>query len=157
MTDNKSVRLNKLIKEFNVSIDRIYEFLSSKGIKDLKPNTKVSHEVYMDLLGEFDSEKKAKLSAALLAKEKELTKAEEIIKQQEATLAHEKKLKDSSQDKTVKEKSSKKNIKIVGQINSDANRAVDTKKEEGLIAKKSNTEEETNLKGSKETLNKKRR
>ena len=84
MSDKKSVRLNKLVKEFNVSIDRIYTFLEVKGIKDLKPNTKVSHDVYMDLLGEFDSEKKAKLSAELLAKEKELAKAEEIIKQQEA-------------------------------------------------------------------------
>ena len=84
MSDKKSVRLNKLVKEFNISIDRIYAFLEAKGIEDLKPNTKVSHDVYMDLLGEFDSEKKAKLSAELLAKEKELAKAEEIIKQQEA-------------------------------------------------------------------------
>ena len=84
MSDNKSVRLNKLVKEFNVSIDRIYTFLEAKGIEDLKPNTKVSYDVYMDLLGEFDSEKKAKLSAELLAKEKELAKADEIIKQQEA-------------------------------------------------------------------------
>jgi translation initiation factor IF-2 len=84
MSDKKSVRLNKLVKEFNVSIDRIYTFLEAKGIEDLKPNTKVSHDIYMDLLGEFDSEKKAKLSAELLAKEKELAKAEEIIKQQEA-------------------------------------------------------------------------
>ena len=38
----------------------------------------------MDLLGEFDSEKKAKLSAELLAKEKELERAEEIIKKKEA-------------------------------------------------------------------------
>ena len=83
MSDKKSVRLNKLVKEFNVSIDRIYSFLRSKGIEDLKPNTKVSNETYMELLGEFDSEKKAKLSANLLAKEKELEKAEEIIKQQE--------------------------------------------------------------------------
>ena len=83
MSDKKSVRLNKLVKEFNVSIDRIYSFLESKGIEDLKPNSKVSHDIYMDLLGEFDSEKKAKLSAELLAKEKELVKAEEIIKQQE--------------------------------------------------------------------------
>ena len=83
MSDKKSVRLNKLVKEFNVSIDRIYSFLELKGIEDLKPNTKVSHETYMDLLGEFDSEKKAKLSAELLAKEKELEKAEEIIKQKE--------------------------------------------------------------------------
>jgi|TARA_B110000211_G_scaffold223888_1_gene274322 hypothetical protein len=77
MSDNKSVRLNKLVKEFNVSIDRIYSFLEAKGIEDLKPNTKVSHDVYMDLLREFDSEKKAKLSADLLAKEKKLTTAEE--------------------------------------------------------------------------------
>ena len=83
MSDKKSVRLNKLVKEFNVSIDRIYSFLETKGIEDLKPNSKVSHDIYMDLLGEFDSEKKAKLSAELLAKEKELVKAEEIIKQQE--------------------------------------------------------------------------
>ena len=79
MSETKSVRLNKLVREFNVSIDRIYSFLESKGIEDLKPNTKVSHEIYMELLGEFDSEKKAKLSADLLAKEKELERAEEII------------------------------------------------------------------------------
>jgi translation initiation factor IF-2 len=84
MSDKETIRLNKLVKEFNVSIDRIFIFLETKGIKDLKPNSKVSHNVYMDLLGEFDSEKKAKLSAELLAKEKELAKAEEIIKQQEA-------------------------------------------------------------------------
>ena len=83
MSDKKNVRLNKLVKEFNVSIDRIYGFLEAKGVKDLNPNTKVSHDVYMDLLGEFDSEKKAKLSAELLAKEKELARAEDIIKQQE--------------------------------------------------------------------------
>ncbi len=84
MSEKATVRLNKLVKEFNVSIDRIFTFLETKGIKDLKPNSKVSHDVYMDLLGEFDSEKKAKLSAELLAKEKELARAEEIIKQQEA-------------------------------------------------------------------------
>ena len=83
MSDKENVRLNKLVKEFNVSVDRIFAFLESKGIKDLKPNSKVSNDVYMDLLGEFDSEKKAKLSAELLAKEKELARAEEIIRQQE--------------------------------------------------------------------------
>ena len=33
---------------------RIYSFLESRGIEDLKPNTKVSYEIYMELLGEFD-------------------------------------------------------------------------------------------------------
>ena len=59
MSDKKSIRLNKLVKEFNVSIDRIFSFLELKGIEDLQPNTKISHEAYMELLGEFDSEKKA--------------------------------------------------------------------------------------------------
>ena len=58
MTDKKNVRLNKLVKEFNVSIDRIFMFLEKKGVKDLKPNSKVSYELYLDLLGEFDSQKK---------------------------------------------------------------------------------------------------
>ena len=83
MSSKETIRLNKLVKEFNVSIDRIFMFLESKGIEGLKPNSKVSYDIYMDLLGEFDSEKKAKLSAELLAKEQELAKAEEIIKQQE--------------------------------------------------------------------------
>ena len=96
MSDKATVRLNKLVKEFNVSIDRIFVFLETKGIKGLKPNSKVSHDIYMDLLGEFDSEKKAKLSAELLAKEKELAKAEEIIKQQE-----EEKLKVEAEQKKI--------------------------------------------------------
>ena len=85
MSDNKSVRLNKLVKEFNVSIDRIYAFLEAKGIEDLKPNTKVSHDIYVDLLGEFDSEKKANLSVELLSKEKELAKSKAIPSEVEPT------------------------------------------------------------------------
>ena len=105
MSETKSVRLNKLVKEFNVSIDRIYTFLELKGIEDLKPNTKVSHDIYMELLGEFDSEKKAKLSADLLAKEKELEKAEEIIRKKEE---EEEILKQNEKEKIQKEDVAKK-------------------------------------------------
>ena len=108
MSDKKSVRLNKLVKEFNVSIDRIYSFLEAKGIEDLKPNTKVSNDIYMDLLGEFDSEKKAKLSAELLSKENELAKAEEIIKQQEA------------EEKAQKEAEEKKKVELELKVKKEA-------------------------------------
>ena len=122
MSDKEIVRLNKLVKEFNVSMDRIFAFLETKGIKDLNPNSKVSHDVYMDLLGEFDSEKKAKLSAELLAKEKELAKAEEIIKQQEieekAKIESEKiKLQVAkNKDRDNKEEKSEKTPKIIGRL-----------------------------------------
>lgn len=131
MSNKETVRLNKLVKEFNVSIDRIFSFLESKGIKDLKPNSKVSYDIYMDLLGEFDSEKKAKLSAELLAKERELAKAEEIIMQQEAEekakleaeekakLEAEKKAKLEAEEKTkqeIKKDEVKNTPKIVGKL-----------------------------------------
>jgi hypothetical protein len=45
------------------------------------------------LLGEFDSEKKAKLSAELLSKENELAKAEEIINSKKQRKKLKKKLK----------------------------------------------------------------
>jgi translation initiation factor IF-2 len=71
MSDNKSVRLNKLAKEINVSMERIISFLEEKGVEGMNPSSKVSHNIYMDLLGEFDSEKKAKLSQIFqLKKEK---------------------------------------------------------------------------------------
>ena len=80
MSEKNSFRLSKLVREFNVKIDRILDFLSSKGITGLNPNSKVSHDLYMQLLEEFDSSKAAKISAQLLAKENELKKAEEIIR-----------------------------------------------------------------------------
>ena len=158
MSDKKSVRLNKLVKEFNVSIDRIYSFLEAKGIEDLKPNTKVSNDIYMDLLGEFDSEKKAKLSAELLSKENELAKAEEVIKQQEAEEkaqkeAEEKKkvelelrvkkeaavaeqekeaeeqVKVPAKDEIIKPKTTKKELKILGKVDIEPKKAVKPKSE----------------------------
>ena len=132
MSDKKSVRLNKLVKEFNVSIDRIYSFLEGKGIEDLKPNTKVSNDIYMDLLGEFDSEKKAKLSAELLFKENELAKAEEIIK--EAAVAEqekeaEEKVKVPAKDEIIKAKTTKKELKILGKVDIEPKKAVKAKPE----------------------------
>lgn len=158
MSDKKSVRLNKLVKEFNVSIDRIYSFLEAKGIEDLKPNTKVSNDIYMDLLGEFDSEKKAKLSAELLSKENELAKAEEIIKQQEAEEKAQKeaeekkkvelelkvkkeaavakeekeaeeKVKVPAKDEIIKAKTTKKELKILGKVDIEPKKVVKPKPE----------------------------
>ena len=141
MSDKKSVRLNKLVKEFNVSIDRIFSFLEAKGIDDLKPTSKVSHDVYMDLLGEFDSEKKAKLSAELLSKEKELVKAEEIIKQQEAEEKAQKeaeaaklaKIKAEEEapkkDEIIKAKVAKKGTTVLGKVELEPKVKKPTKKE----------------------------
>ena len=68
MSDYKSKRLNKLAKEFNVSIDRVLSFLDEKGLDGMSASSKVSQDVYLDLLGEFQPDLKAKLAADLSAK-----------------------------------------------------------------------------------------
>ena len=56
MAENK-VRLNKVIREFNISLDRIKEFLSSKGHEiDARPTSKISNEQYFLLSQEFSSD-----------------------------------------------------------------------------------------------------
>ncbi|MDG2138815.1 MAG: translation initiation factor IF-2 [Flavobacteriales bacterium] len=126
MSKQDSVRLSKLVREFNVKIDRILEFLSNKGISGLNPNSKISKDVYMQLLEEFDSSKAAKISAQLLAKEQELKKAEEIIKQEE-----EERLKEE-QD-ILKEKN-----KIAIKVKKDLEVNKDTSTDESLDKKNDN-------------------
>jgi len=59
--DNKTKRLSKLAREFNVGTSTIVDFLNKKGIKTSNdPNMKVSEEAYALLLKEYSSEIKAK-------------------------------------------------------------------------------------------------
>ena len=58
------VRLNKILKELNITLDRVDSFLSSKGVKlELNPNSKLDEEHYNILLEEFgdDIQKKKEI------------------------------------------------------------------------------------------------
>ena len=85
MIEKKNIRLTKLVKEFNVSIDRILSFLHEIGHNDISPNSKITYNIYDKLLEKFEPEKKAKMSAQMLAKQNELKKAEQIISEKEKT------------------------------------------------------------------------
>ncbi len=64
----KIIRLSKAIKEFNLSLDHIVDFLSKKGFKiENNPNTKLSGEAYSLLMKEFQSDKSAKEEAHQLS------------------------------------------------------------------------------------------
>ena len=80
---NKKVRLNKLAKEFNVSIDRLLDFLKKEGMDNINHSSKVSHEIYMNLLGEFQPDLKAKIAADLASKEREERRSLQIQKEEE--------------------------------------------------------------------------
>ena len=139
MSEKKSVRLNKLAKEFNVSMDRILAFIVDKGVKEVKPSSKIPNDLYMELLGEFQPDLKAKLAADISAKEREDKRenqrlAEEKLKIEEEELKRkakeisEKKKKDEEIANLKQSIPIKKDINILGKIDlSDKRKALNTK------------------------------
>ena len=67
----KSIRLSKAVKEFNLSTDHIIDFLTLKGIKiENNPNTKLPGDAYLLLQKEFQSDKIAKEEAQQISQGK---------------------------------------------------------------------------------------
>ncbi|MDR0971457.1 MAG: translation initiation factor IF-2 [Bacteroidales bacterium] len=65
--ENKSIRLSKISKDFNVGVSTLVEYLAKKGkVIDNNPNTKVDAEIYDILSAAFQSEKKVKEEASKL-------------------------------------------------------------------------------------------
>ena len=85
-----TIRLNKVLRELNISIDRVAEFLESKGhIIEKRPTTKISADLYGLLCDEFqvDADKKLASKEAVEAKNKE---KEQIREKQEKEQVREK-------------------------------------------------------------------
>jgi translation initiation factor IF-2 len=64
----KTIRISKVKGEFNVSLDRIFEFLDEQGFKiDRNPNGKISQDMYNLLVKEFAIDREEKEESKLLA------------------------------------------------------------------------------------------
>ena len=79
----KSYRISKVAREFNVGVETILEFLELKGIENLNRNSKISLETYDLLVNEYQPDRRVKKEADELQKVKEqeqLKKEEEVVK-----------------------------------------------------------------------------
>ena len=77
MAEVKTMRLNKVLREFNISLDRAVEYLSSKGYEvESRPTTKISSEEYQILLDEFQKDKSKKVASKEVGEEKRKEKEE---------------------------------------------------------------------------------
>ena len=77
MSETRLIRLNKVLREFNISLDRAIEFLNSKGdTVDARPTSKISQEQYNYFLEEFSSDKTSKVESHDLSEEKRKEKEE---------------------------------------------------------------------------------
>ena len=111
MSSNNKIRLNKVIKEFNISLERVVSFLSDKGHDiEARPTTKISQNQYDLLLNEFSSDRSSKVESHDLSEEKKKEKEEIRIK-----FEKEKELK--FQNQTITSRSSIPRFKKVGEIN----------------------------------------
>ena len=123
MSELNKIRLNKVIREFNISLERVVEFLSSNGHDiEARPTTKISQIQYDLLLNEFSSDRSSKVESHDLSEEKKKEK-EEIRIQAEK----ERELK--IQRQTITSKSSIQQFKKVGEIDLNKSNIVKEKLE----------------------------
>ena len=126
MADN--VRLNKVLRELNISIDRAIDFLESKGIEiEKRPTTKISSQIYELLSGEFqtDASKKVASNELGVAKQKE----KEALRIKREIELEEKLKKDTQANQVIKAKSSVEGPKTVGKIDLDPVKSKEIKSE----------------------------
>ena len=82
---SETIRLNKVLRELNISIDRVADFLDSKGHKiEKRPTTKISRDLYDLLCDEFqvDADKKIASKEVVEAKNKEKEKIREKLERE---------------------------------------------------------------------------
>lgn len=83
------VRLNKLLREFNISLDTAIKFLNREGYYiEFRPTTKISEEIYQCLSKEFQNEKIKKIASKKIGAEKRFEK--EVLKTQREKMVEEK-------------------------------------------------------------------
>jgi translation initiation factor IF-2 len=77
MAEVKSIRLNKVLKEFNISLDRAVDFLKSKSVEiEARPTAKISDTEYKLLSEEFAKDKEKKVESKEVGEEKRKEKEE---------------------------------------------------------------------------------
>ena len=132
MADNPTIRLNKVLRELNISLDRAVDFLNAKGHEvEARPTTKISNEVYQVLLDEFQTDASKKAASQEVAEEKQKEKEEIRLKmereQEERRLARERR--QASAEQVIKGRAELSGPKTVGKIDLDKKPAPPKKEE----------------------------
>lgn len=98
MSENRVIRINKVLRELNISLDRAVDFLKEKGHHDIEssPNAKISQVEYNLLCNQFSADKGKKEASLEVSEEKKKEKEalkKEIEKELEIKKLQEEKLK----------------------------------------------------------------
>ena len=140
MAEAKTMRLNKVLREFNISLDRAVEFLSSQGHEiEARPTTKISGEIYQVLSDEFQTDKSKKVEAKEVGEEKRKEK-ESLRLEREKEL--EDKRRQEEKQEVIRAKSNLEGPKQVGKIDLDKPKAAAPSKPESTPAEETKKPEQ---------------
>jgi len=119
MAEGKTTRLNKVLRELNISLDRAVEHLSKNGHDiEARPTTKISGEVYQVLLDGFQTDKTKKAASKEVGEEKR--KEKEAIRLELEAKLEKKRLEEEAKKEVLKAKAEKLELKTVGKIDIEA-------------------------------------
>lgn len=137
-----TIRLNKVLRELNISIDRAVDFLESKGISvEKSPNTKISDDVHMVLSNEFQTDANKKMASQEVSEAK-LKEKEELREQREREIEEKLKREEASKQ-IVRAKAPFKGPKQVGKIDLDPKKSESTEKVENAKPEEPKVEKST--------------
>ena len=119
MSEGKTMRLNKVLRELNISLDRAVEFLEKNGHDvEARPTAKISGDVYQVLLDGFQTYASKKAASKEVGEEKR--KEKEALRLELEAKIEKKRLEDEKKEEILRAKAEKLQIKTVGKIDIDA-------------------------------------
>ncbi len=151
MGEVNTMRLNKVLREFNISLDRAMDFLKTKGHEiEARPTTKISDEVYQILFDEFQTDKSKKVASKEVGEEKRKEK-EELRIAREKELEEKQKATEAKEKEVIKAQSKLDGPKTVGKIDLNPKKEEPKKEEEQKVEEKPKEETPTKEKEAPKT------
>ncbi|WP_028377432.1 translation initiation factor IF-2 [Leeuwenhoekiella sp. MAR_2009_132] len=118
MAEVRNMRLNKVLRELNISLDRAVDFLKEKGHEiEARPTTKISAEIYEVLSDQFQTDANKKVASKEVAQEKQKEKEALRIAREEEI--EEKRQTRETQSEVIRAKTNLQGPKQVGKIDLD--------------------------------------
>jgi translation initiation factor IF-2 len=118
MSVGKTMRLNKVLRELNISLDRAVEYLADKGHEiEARPTTKITGDVYQVLLDGFETDANKKAASKEVGEEKR--KEKEAIRIELEAKLEKKRAEELKKEEVLKAKADKLELKTVGKIDID--------------------------------------
>ncbi|WP_242092617.1 translation initiation factor IF-2 [Aestuariivivens sediminicola] len=111
----ETIRLNKVLRELNISLDRAVEFLDSQGVEiEKRPTTKITEEVYKILSNEFETDANKKMASQEVSEAKQ--KEKDLLREERERELEEKHKELAKKDEVVRASKTLSGPKQVGKI-----------------------------------------